>query len=451
MPKSLVYLIYNSLLPFVLVLGFPSFLIKGIRRGGLRRNFAQRLGRFRPELKKALVKKDSIWVHAVSVGEVFLALKIIEAIQSREPDQHIVLSTTTTTGHRVADEKSTELLTVIHNPVDLPWVVSRVLDLVRPKTIVLIESEIWPNLVAGASKRGIPVKLANARLSPRSGRRYAKFRSFVEPVFSQLDSVSVPFEIDKARWSALGIPPEKIEVLGSVKFDHAGSSRIAEEKVDEIRKWLAATGCPKEARLLLAGSTHDGEELLLAKASRKLRQSIPDLALVITPRHAERASEISQQLAEEDFTTLLKAGPDRTESLPHERGADGPLVDPGSHVWLANTTGELRAWFEIAEVVIIGKSFCGEGGQNPVEPILAGRPVIVGPHMQNFAEVMEDLRAAEGIRQLSSPFELEKALLECFENPQASEAMAQRGKEAMNRHIGAAERTARFVTGDSTA
>lgn len=440
MPRVLVSLIYNSLLPFVLLLGFPSFLIKGIRRGGLRRNFLQRFGIFRPEVRAAISGKDPIWIHAVSVGEVFLALKMIEAIHALRPGQHLVLSTTTTTGHAVAAEKASDRLTVIHNPVDLPWVVSRVLDWIRPQTLVLVESEIWPNLLAAARKREIPVKLANARLSPRSARRYAKFRPFVEPVFSQLTAVSVPFEIDLPRWSALGIPAERIEVLGSVKFDQAGGNEISNQKVAEIEGWLKATGYPENARMLLAGSTHDGEEILIASAFRRLRKTRPDLALVIVPRHAERAGEITAQLAGEGFTTLLKAGPNRVASLEQEG-----CIDPETHLWLANTTGELRAWFQLAEAVIIGKSFCGEGGQNPVEPILAGCPVLVGPNMQNFADVMGDLRAVEGIRQLDSADELESALRRIFEAPEESRAMAQRGAAAMARHLGAAERTARFI------
>jgi 3-deoxy-D-manno-octulosonic-acid transferase len=334
---------------------------------------------------------------------------------------------------------------VIHNPVDLPAVVSRVLDLIQPKTIVLVESEIWPNLLAAAGKRDIPVKLANARLSPRSGRRYAKFRSLVEPIFSQLDAVSVPFEIDRPRWSALGIPAERIEVLGSVKFDQAGGNEISDQKVAEIRKWLALTGFPEGARILLAGSTHDGEEKLIATVFSQLREKQPDLALVIVPRHAERAAEIVARLSAQGFTTLLKAGPNRVEALTQQ----GP-VDTANHVWVANTTGELRAWFHLASVVIIGKSFCGEGGQNPVEPILAGRPVVVGPNMQNFAEVMDDLNAVRGILQLKSPDELFEALVKTFEDEAGSKAMAERGTEAMARHLGAAERTARFILGDSS-
>ncbi|MDF1825171.1 MAG: glycosyltransferase N-terminal domain-containing protein [Verrucomicrobiales bacterium] len=446
MPRFLVYLIYNTLLPFVLLLGFPGFIVKGIRRGGLARNFRQRFGHYRPEVRKAISGRDSIWIHAVSVGEVFLALKIVEAIHTAKPGQHVVLTTTTTTGHAVAEDKASALLSVIHNPVDLPWIVSRVLDVIRPGAIVLVESEIWPNLLAAANRRGIPVKLANARLSPRSGRRYATFRALIEPIFSQLTAVSVPFEIDRPRWSALGIPEDRIHVLGSVKFDQAGGNEASNRKVAEIQRWLDETGFPKGQRILLAGSTHAGEEELIAKVFMKLRESLSDVALVIVPRHAERGVEISSQLSNLGLTALLKAGPNRVESMTQQGS-----LDPAKHVWLANTTGELRAWFHLAEAVIIGKSFCGEGGQNPVEPILAGRPVIVGPNMQNFADVMADLNSVRGIKQLNSANDLELALKEVFEKKGESDEMAKRGTEAMARHIGAAERTARFILEEDSA
>ncbi len=227
MPRPLIYLLYNLLLPVVLVLGLPAFVIKGIRRGGLARNFRQRLGFFSSETRSAFEGKKPLWIHAVSVGEVFLALKLIEALRAVAPGRHIVLSTTTTTGYRVAAEKESETLTVIHNPVDLPWIAWSVLCKIDPCALVLVEAEVWPNLVGLAKRRGIPVLLANARLSPRSERRYGKVRGLIQPIFSLLDGVTVPFDEDVARWSALGIPAERIVVTGSVKFDNAGHAASA--------------------------------------------------------------------------------------------------------------------------------------------------------------------------------------------------------------------------------
>lgn len=443
MPRPVVYLIYNLLLPVFLVIGLPSFLIKGLRRGGLARNFRQRFGIFSSETLARFRGKKPVWIHAVSVGEIFLALKIIDAIRQAEPGRHIVLSTTTTTGYRVAAEKESDTLTVIHNPVDLPFVTARVIRLIEPSLLVLIEAEIWPNLVAQLKRRGIPVVLINARLSPRSERRYLKVKALIAPVFSLLDGVTVPFEIDQDRWAGLGIPRERILVTGSVKFDNAGGGSASSELQLSLAQWLTDTGMPEVRRILLAGSTHDGEEKLIALVADRLRIEVPELALVIVPRHAERGAAIAAQLRGLGFDPVLRIEPNRVESDTKE-GQVGPAKDRG-RVWIANTTGELRSWFHLAELVVIGKSFCSDGGQNPVEPILCGKPVVVGPHMENFSDVVADLLAVEGICQVAGEEALPTALLTLLREPDLGLEMARSGAAAMARHEGAADRNAAFL------
>lgn len=438
MPRPLVYLIYNLLLPFVLIVGFPAFVVKGLRRGGLARNFRQRLGVFRSSdlFEPSEAKESPLWIHAVSVGEVFLALKVVEAIQKGSPKQRIILSVTTTTGFAVAREHTSETIRVIHNPIDLPWITASTIQKIRPRALVLIEAEVWPNLVAQLVRKEIPVVLANARLSPRSASRYARFRSLVEPIFSQLRAVSVPFPSDVSRWEAIGIPESKVQVLGSVKFD--STIEAGNPKEQELRNWLAEEGCPKDARILLGGSTHEGEERLLAQSFLELKKRVPDLALVIVPRHAERARSIVSQLEEMEFQPITR--------IPLGEQAHTPSASASEQrVWIANTTGELRSWFSLSEVVVIGKSFCGEGGQNPVEPILAGKPVVVGPHMENFEDVVRDLRNNEGILQLSNQDELTNSLEELFLNPGKGSALATRGRKTMEQHEGASARTAAFI------
>lgn len=443
MPRPVVYLIYNLLLPVFLVIGLPSFLIKGLRRGGLARNFRQRFGIFSSETLTRFRGKKPVWIHAVSVGEIFLALKVIDAIRQAEPGRHIVLSTTTTTGYRVAAEKESETLTVIHNPVDLPFVTARVIGLIDPSRLVLIEAEIWPNLVSQLKRRGTPVVLINARLSPRSERRYLKFKGLIAPVFSLLDGVTVPFEIDQARWAGLGIPRERILVTGSVKFDNAGHGTAASALQHSLAQWLTDTGMPEVRRLLLAGSTHDGEEKLIALVADQLRVEVPELALVIVPRHAERGEAIAAQLRGLGFDPVLRVEPNKVEADTGD-GQVGPAKDRG-RVWIANTTGELRSWFHLTELVVIGKSFCSKGGQNPVEPILCGRPVVVGPHMENFSDVVADLLAVEGICQVSGEEALPTALLTLLREPGLGLEMARSGAAAMARHEGAAVRNATFL------
>ncbi len=446
MPGILVYIIYNLLLPVVLLLGMPSFLIKGWKRGGLARNFKQRFGWFSAETLGRFKGNRPIWIHAVSVGEVIVALKVIEALHAKAPDQKLILSTTTTTGFKVASEQQNDLLTVIHNPVDLPLVTDRVIRLINPKQLILIEAEIWPNLVGQLKRRGVPVRLINARLSQRSQERYLRFRPLIKPIFSLISSVTVPFEFDIDRWASLGIERDRIKLLGSVKFDNAAPAS-EQQRIEELKNWLSDSGLPHGSRILLAGSTHDGEEKLIAQTAAQLKKSIPNLELIIVPRHAERAPEISTQLIEAGFSPIFKNKFNRVGSGTQQ----GRVNDrsPTQRVWIANTTGELRAWYHLAEVVVIGKSFCGKGGQNPVEPILIGKPTIVGPNMQNFSEVVADLMSEDGIIQSHDEGSLLAALESILSNPGESRAMAERGAKAMERHLGAANRTADHILAQS--
>lgn len=444
MPRPFVYLVYNILLPVLLVFGLPLYLVKGIRRGGLALNFRQRLGIFSSAVREKLQGGNPIWIHAVSVGEVLLAMKVIEAIRHADPAQAIVLSTTTTTGYRVAVQHESNTLTVIHNPIDLPFINARVIRLINPAKLVLIEAEVWPNLVWQLSLRNIPVLLINARLSARSERRYLKARSLIAPIFSLLDGVTVPFTVDRQRWSQLGIPEEKIIVTGSVKFDGTGHQDVTANQSAELQNWLSLTGMSPGSRILLAGSTHDGEEKLIAKIADQLKDEVRELVLVIVPRHAERGSEIAAQLRAMDFNPVLRVQPNRVESS-YQEGLNQPSPSVGRRVWIANTTGELRSWFLLAEVVVIGKSLCSEGGQNPVEPILSGKPVVVGPHMENFSEVMGELLDADGIRQVPNEDCLADVLRDLFRDPQRGAEMAKRGTLAMERHDGSAARAAAFI------
>jgi 3-deoxy-D-manno-octulosonic-acid transferase len=274
-----------------------------------------------------------------------------------------------------------------------------------------------------------------------------KFRAFVAPLFSQLDAVTIPFEADLGRWKAIGVAEEKIHLLGSVKFDSTSAAGALEAKEKELRQWLDETGFPSGARILLGGSTHNSEELLLAKTTRDLQTDFPDLATVIIPRHAERGAAIAGQLIDAGFdpilraesTTLLDDRPDSVQSSTKE----GRVSE--NRVWIANTTGELRAWYQLVELVVIGKSFGGEGGQNPVEPILAGKPVIVGPNMQNFSDVVADLLRVEGLVQAENAEVLPELVRELLLDSERRKAMASSGIEAMAQHEGSADRNAALV------
>ncbi len=447
MVRSLVYLIYNLLLPVFLILSVPGYMVKGIKRGNLRRNFAQRFGQLPNSILQLPVKP--LWVHAVSVGEVLVAAKIIRAILRKEPEKRIVLTTTTTTGYRVAEKELARQVIVIHNPVDLPMIVRKVVQKINPEKLILVESEVWPNLVKHLKSKGIPVLLANARLSPRSEGRYRKVAGIIRPIFQLINKTSVPFDSDVARWGAIGIRPDSITVTGSVKFDESVAAS-PDAKIKELTGWLKEndyTGGP----IFLAGSTHAGEEFICGEAWKALQIQHPDLTLVIVPRHAERAPEIKADLQKLGFSPIFRSATTQQGTVTDPTGYSLGLnrvqsrSQQGTIVYVSDTTGELRAWFHLATVVFIGKSLTGKGGQNPVEPILAGRPVIVGPNMQNFHEVVADLVEKKGITQIPDHESLEEAINIFLTDPAKGVAQAARGKAAMEAHHEAALRTAEWI------
>ncbi len=433
MPLLLVLLIYNFLLPFALLVLLPVSALKMRRRGGYGAKFWQRFGFFD---KAVAARLESIhgrcrWMHAVSVGEVNVARKLIRELLEAEPDIPVVLSVTTSTGYAVACEKAPPGLTVIYSPVDLALVVGPVFARIRPRQFILVEAEVWPNLVRCMQRAGVPVILVNARLSPRSERRYRQFRWFAAPVFGMLDRVLVQEPEDVARWEAIGARPGRVLVSGSIKFDQSGQAASSPEQVVVFRALLQQAFSGPLPRVVLAASTHPGEEEAFARLWTGIRQDFPGVRLLIAPRHAERRAEVSAAL------TGLGLRPALRSTL----SAGSPGAQPPD-VLIIDSTGELRDWQALAEVVIVGKSFLAKGGQNPVEAIAAGVPVLTGPHMENFAALMKLLLAADGIRQTTGLEELARLLPVFLEHPGAAQKMASLGKAALARHAGATQRTA---------
>lgn len=418
-------LLYNIVFPIALVASLPAYLLRMVRRGNYRRDFAQRLGRYKPALRRRLADGEWVWVHAVSVGELLVALKITDELHRRHPSWRFAVSSTTSTAHALALEKSADWRVPVYTPIDLPGFVRRALDTVRPKAVILVEGEMWPNFVWTCAARGIPVVLANARVSPRSARRYRKFARIVRNVSRHLSGVGVQWADDAALWKTLGIATENIAVTGSVKYDPGVSAAPARD----FRPLLDAWGIANDP-IFLAGSTHQGEEEVLVEALRIIRGEHPRARLLITPRHVERTDEILARLGDRGFHVARRTAE-----------ASAPPPD----VVIIDTTGELRDWHACADVVFIGKSLAGRGGQNPVEAVLAGRPVIFGPHMENFAALADSLLAAGGAMAIRDARELGHAVQELLADPARRSEMAQRGITALEPHRGATSRTADLV------
>ena len=429
--------LYNAALPAVLVAALPGQLLKMRRRGGAMHDFGQRLGHFRPPVAAQL---NSLfkpwWIHAVSVGEVLVAAKFIAAARIHNPAQPIVLSTTTSTGHAVARRELPANIPVLYNPVDLPSAVHRTLDTIRPGRLILVEAEVWPNLLHAAHSWGLPVSLINARLSPRSERRYLAARRLVAPVLATLNQVLVPDPEDVARWSSIGVRPEVISVTGSLKHDYENTAE------EPLRPQLASLltqlwGNPLPP-LLLAASTHPGEEVALAKAFLTLRLTSPSLRLLVAPRHVERTPHIKSELSSLGLHVTCRS------SLPEPASPHGNS-SPTPDVLLIDTTGELRAWQPLANVTVIGKSFLAHGGQNPVEALMADRPVVTGPHMENFESLMRRLLAHHAITQVPSLTALTPALQSLLSSSHLATSLASNARTALAPHQGAARRSVEHV------
>lgn len=417
---------YNLLFPFAFLVILPRYLVRMFQRGGYRRDFSQRFARYPPDLQARFATGEWLWVHAVSVGELLIALKLLDELHRRHPAWRFALSSTTSTAHALALSQQPDWWVPIYTPVDFPSVVRRALETIRPRAIVLTESEMWPNFVWAAARRDIPVLLVNARVSPRSGRRYRRFAPVLRSVTRHLAAVGLQEKEHADLWKHLGLPSRRLHLTGSVKYDPATDPAPPRD----FQPVLAAFGFRPGEPVLLAGSTHEGEEEILAAALAQLRPNFPGLRLLIAPRHVERTAKIMAQLERSNFRVA------RRTATP-----DGPPPD----ILLLDTTGELRDWYACAHVVFIGKSLGGSGGQNPVEAILAGRPVLFGPHMENFAALRDALLASGGALEIRDAATLAAEAGRLLAAPEHLARVVRQATAALQLHHGATARTAALV------
>ena len=410
-------LIYRAILPLLFLIAFPGWVVKMLRRGGFGTALNERIGLYfdPPDFEPS----HAIHLHAISVGETIIAIKLLREWQNIYPDTRFVLATGTATGHQTATGANIPDLRVTYAPLDFTWMIKSYLNRFEPSQIVLIEGETWPNLLRFAEKKHIPVSLANARISPRSARRFNFFASYLRPFFSKLSCVCIQEKEHRSIWENLGIHSDNIHLTGSIKFDPQ-SSTIPEQRPD-FREMLERFG--KGRPIILAASTFSGEEALIASA---IRDADPNALPVIVPRHAERRHEVSQALDRAGFHVTLRSS------------FETPL-QPENAVFVIDTTGELATWTAHADAVIIGKSFLSTGGQNPAEAILANKPLILGPHMENFQTLVRHLHAAEAALIARNSEEISAAIRRAL-NPSFSQKLTQNASAILSSHHGATQR-----------
>lgn len=446
---SIKWSIYNALFFVAYLAMMPAFLIRMKRRGGYRARMGDRFGSYPDDVRRRLDEfavRGAVWIHAVSVGEVQVAAQLMAEMRRIDSGVRFVFSTTSSTGWKTAETLLDKRDVLIYNPLDFNGCVKRALKQVRPRAVILTETEIWPNFILALKRRGTPVYLVNARVSDRSAPRYKALRWFFGEVLRSFTRIFAQSDLDAERLRAAGADRASIEVTGSFKFDVA-KRNPAKEK--ELREWIGS------GDILLGGSTWPGEDAMLLRAYAELVKMRPDVKLVIAPRHFEKADAVEANIAAAGFSVNrrsrvvgLKAGKSgsrEVEAAPRLSGHSNSQT-----VFLCDTTGEMMGLFGIAAVAFVGKSLCAHGSQNMIEPCLCGVPTVVGPYTENFRPVMSDLLAARALVQTDdapTPEAREEAvrtaILRFFNDPELARGFAGRAAAAVERRSGVTARVAK--------
>ena len=424
-------LLYNLLFPFAFVLYLPAFVVKLVRRGGFAYHFWERFALYSREQRQALAGTgEPVWVHAVSVGEVVAATGFIRRWKQREPGSRFVLSTTTATGHATARKKlSDDTDTVlIYYPVDFFLSVARALRLIKPKMLVIFEVEYWPNLICMAARRGVPVALVNGRMSDRSAAGYARHKWFFADLFARFTMMCVQSEADAERVARVVGGAVPVHACNTMKFDQVPDTDAAGDEKQRLLDTVFGEG---ERIVWTAGSTHAGEEDLVANAFAALKEESPGLKLVLVPRHHERAPEAEAALAKHGLSYRLLCPP------------DGEAVSPEPvDVLLVNTTGELMDFYSLSDVVFVGKSLAGNtGGHNIIEPAIFGKPILHGAHMENFRFVVGIFREHEAAIEIEDDASLEPTLRRLLRDDALRRELGARARRVVDQYRGAIDRT----------
>ena len=416
------YWLYSLGLGAFFLGGLPLFVTQAILRGKYRRGLAERLGRV-PVWAGSV---PPLWLHAVSVGEVMAATPLAKELGSRRPDLPLLVSTVTDTGRAVAEQRL-DAKQYVFFPLDFGWAVRSALTKLSPRLVLLTETELWPNFIRVCRSRGIPVVVINGRISPRSFPRYRMARRWFGRVLSDVRFFCMQSAQDAERVLLLGAPPEKVRVVGNLKYDLPTLREVPDAATVRAR-----LGLPAGRRLLVAGSTHRGEEETVLEAYRALAGTRRDLSLLLAPRHPERLEEVERLVRKAGLAFV------RRSQLPAT-----PL--DGAAVILLDTMGELAQIYAAAAAVFIGGSLIPHGGQNILEPAAVGRPVVHGPHMGNFTEMRDLFREAGAAIQVQDGASLLERLAALLDDPVLADRMGKAGREIVETHRGATRKTADLV------
>jgi len=415
------FIFYDLIFFLVALVYLPVYLLRRKFHPG----FAMRLG----FLPRDLHLDRPIWVHAVSVGEVAATRGLIEALRKSFPGKHIVISTVTPTGNKIAKSIARDGDCVVYLPLDFSFIVRAVIAKINPCLFILAETEIWPNLINTLSKNKIPVAVVNARISDRSMPRYSLVRLLARPLLNKISAFCAQTQIDAERLSALGVSKDKILVTGNMKFD-------AEPKTLTFDN--TNLGLLENEQLLVCGSTHPGEEEIILRVYKRLLRKLPSLRLLIAPRHPERAKEIANMAERAGFQAAFLSSLRATS-------AEGGSACGGSHklrtnIFILDTIGQLFSYYALADIVFVGGSLVKTGGHNILEPAWQGKPIVFGPHMFNFRDIADMFINNDAGVLVNNEAELENKVDYLLNNPKAADELSKRAKALITWNQGATYR-----------
>lgn len=416
----------RTLYSILFYLGMPLVWLRLLWRSRRDRNYArrwsERLGHVPPN-----VKSDCIWWHCVSVGETLAALPLIKSLMQRHPTFPVLVTGMTPSGSAQIQKHLGESVSHTYAPYDVPHLWERFLNQVKPKILIIMETELWPNMLASCHKKNIPVILINARLSEKSAKGYGRFSSLSKEMLDNLNSVAVQNETDGKRFIQLGLSPEKMHVTGTVKFDITISSELL-QKARELRSsWDASRP------VFIAASTHEGEEKIILEAFKKMSAQDPDTLLILAPRHPERRQEITTLCESYGFSYCLRS----QNALP---AAD-------TKIFIADTMGELLLFYAVSDIAFVGGSLIERGGHNILEPAAIGIPVITGPFLYNFAQIDKLLSDADALIKVKNAETLAFAVLGLLNDEKKRQAIGKRAEAVIAKNRGASEKQLNLIEG----
>jgi 3-deoxy-D-manno-octulosonic-acid transferase len=418
------YFLYSLLLGFGMFAAIPYLLVRGLRTKNYLRSLGQRLGRGIPRAGTPA----PVWIHAVSVGEVLAAKPLFAAIRRTRPDLPLIISTVTLTGQALARKEMPAASEIFYFPFDWSFCVRRFLERLHPAAVVIMETELWPNFLRECSRRRIPVFLANGRISDKSSRRYRLIRTFVRRMISAFSRLGVQTQEDRRRFLELGAADENLVVTGNLKFDLPAPA--VEQHRDLFQLIASRLGICPDTPVLVIGSTMKGEEAEILGQVRKVRQAIPELKVILAPRHPERFGEVADLLQNAGMRWIRRS----------ELSSEVPKAD----VLLLDSIGELRSVYSLATAAVIGGSFLPYGGHNLLEPAALGKAIVFGPEMANFRELAALFLREQAARQCSLD-QLAPSLTEILKTPGATGILGERAAHIFRMNQGAAESTLRFI------